>query len=68
MDNEEQKYFSLMVSHHSGDEDKKLCGFETNSKLSYDELQNTFFELHAECLTLFSNMYKIIKNNFMFRK
>lgn len=47
-ENEEHTHLSLMTSHHSDDKNQKV----SNNKPSYDELQNTFNELHDKCLKL----------------
>lgn len=52
-----------MDSHHSDDEENEVSDSESNDMPSYDELQNSFHELHEECLKLSrkcSNKKKLI--------
>lgn len=49
---EDHAYKSLMVSHHSSDEEHEVSDCKTNDIPSYDELQSVFHELHDELLKL----------------
>jgi len=42
---------TLMALHHSNDE-QEVSDYELNDIPSYEELQNEFYELHEECLSL----------------
>lgn len=50
-ENEEQAHLSFILLHHSNDDDE-VSNFDLSDKHSYDELQYTFNDLHAECLKL----------------
>lgn len=50
-ENEEQSHTSLMVSHHF-DYDK-ISNFNSSNKPYYDELQDSFNDLHDKCLKIY---------------
>lgn len=49
---EESRKLTLMTSHHSDNEENKVRDSKINEIPSNDELQNSFHELHEECLNL----------------